>query len=419
MNHQLVRTLRCGILSAFCVILVGCGGSQPAPKPVVTQQPPPQPVAPISPPSTPASSPATPQPSSTKAVAAETSKSRKPKNASRLRDEDPRNVFEISDTRPRSEQFTVSDVAEVNQFELGDLPGGMNSRYFTVEGAASTGTALSPNVSGAIRPTGTNSFKLPEGFVAVQGSGISPEGLPWRITCTKSGGTLALVPGGICKVGSTDGPPETQPEFTPFLETFYLHVTEVTLGEYQKFRDDLKGDKKSRNIVAPLNEGQNEKLPALGIPWGVAQAYAHWAGEELPTEAEFEKATRGLEGYRAPWGNGRAVWSPPRTPETLTLVASYVTDQSPYGIYDLAGNAREWCSDWYSDTAHQQATEASERQLQNWDGPRKASVSGQRVVKGNGPDWSAWHREGRAMSERSLEIGFRCVLRIRPESSAK
>jgi formylglycine-generating enzyme required for sulfatase activity len=330
----------------------------------------------------------------------------KPVELDPFADEDPKNLFEVAEIGPT---YTIAaPAAAADSAVIVDAPPSSDSTRFEI---VSTGEA-----SGG-KPGRPSDVSLPEGFVAVPSFGHSDHGLPWRIRDEKTGGLMALVPGGPAIIGSHDGPPETQPEFTPFLETYYIDVTEVTLGQYGKFRDDMKRKKNSR-VQPPLNDGQDLQLPALGLPWGVAQAFAHWAGKELPTEAEFEKAARGPNGFRTPWGNGRAVWSRPRTPELISPVASFSTDQSVYGAYDLAGNAQEWCSDWYSDTAHQEAVKAPERLLRNWAGPKKASVSGHRVVKGNGPDWSAWHREGRAMGERHANVGFRCVLRIKLPASS-
>ncbi len=99
---------------------------------------------------------------------------------------------------------------------------------------------------------------------------------------------------------------------------------------------------------------------------------------------------------------------------------SFRTDVSPFGIYDLAGNAREWCVDRYSPTAFADALKASNRQLRNWKGPRTGKPENARVVKGNGPNWDAWFRVGMDGSHSHPDVGFRCVLRLpERESSGK
>lgn len=254
-------------------------------------------------------------------------------------------------------------------------------------------------------------FKLPSGFSPLALYGYSPEGLPRRIICEKDRSVMALVSPGAAIIGTDNGPPETTPSWSVFLDAYYMDVTEVTVADFNAFRQEMKAQKK-RVPLPPVNESQGNQYPALGIPWGDALAYVEWLGKALPTEAEFEKAARGPDGFRNPWGNGRAIWSSPRTPGMISPVGAFPGDQSIYGIFDLAGNAREWTSDWYSPTAHQEASSLSQqRVLRNWTGPKKAVVGYQRVVKGSSTDWAAWHRAGCDMSARQPDVGFRGVLR--------
>ena len=132
---------------------------------------------------------------------------------------------------------------------------------------------------------------------------------------------------------------------------------------------------------------------------------------KVTCRTEWERAARTEAGWRTPWGNGRAIWSRSRELHQIDPVMSFRTDVSPYGVFDLAGNAREWVSDWYSDTAFADAAKRP-LDLPNWPGQRKPSIDNHRVVKGNGPDWSVWHRAAQHMSHEAADIGFRCVLRL-------
>jgi formylglycine-generating enzyme required for sulfatase activity len=267
------------------------------------------------------------------------------------------------------------------------------------------GTAVAPT-SFPPRPD----FKLPTGFTALAHFGYAEDGLPRRIRCDKDNSVMALVSGGGATVGADDGPPEARPAWSAFLEPFYMDVTEVTVAEFNRFREDQRENKK-RIPLPPANESAGPHFPALGIPWGDANAYVRWLDKELPTEAEWEKSARGPDGLRTVWGNGREVWPGPRTPQTITAVGTYSGDQSVYGVFDLAGNAREWTSDWFAADAHQEVAASSGRLARNWPGPRKAGIPGHRVIKGNGPDWSAWHRGSAEMSARLPDVGFRGIVR--------
>ena len=251
-------------------------------------------------------------------------------------------------------------------------------------------------------------FTLPNGFEEVKENGYSSEGLPMCITCTMTGSKLALVPAGNCVVGSDAGPENSRPAITVFLDTYYMEILEVTVLDYNAFQLAQRKNKKPVP-PPPLNPSSPPQTPVLGVTWKVALEYTHWAGMELPTEAEFEKAARGPNGLRTPWGDGKALISS----RSIAATGSFPTDRSPYGIYDLAGNAMEWCADLYSPTAHAEATGSGTKDVpRGWAGPKKVREMNFRVVKGNGKDWSIWDRQGKEMSKGHPEVGFRGVLRI-------
>ncbi|MFO1041035.1 MAG: formylglycine-generating enzyme family protein [Planctomycetaceae bacterium] len=310
---------------------------------------------------------------------------------------DPKSVFEISALNTPME---VSPPASRKEDEFSVTAGnrGIDSSRLVI-------AAVEPTSKGKPR----QGFNLPAGFTPIADGGYSDDGLPRRIKCNKTGSTLVLVPAGIATIGTNEGPAETQPEITVHLDTFYIEAFEVTVEQFEAYRQDLKDKKKPLPTTA--NPTAPPKTPVLGVTLTMAQQYARWAAMDLPTESEFEKAARGPNRLRTPWGNGRAVWPNKRTPETLTAVGAYSSDMSPYGAYDLAGNAKEWCSDLYLDS-HKDAAGPNGQVPHNWQGPKKVPNGNMRVVKGNGPDWSAWHREGRDVGKGHPDVGFRCVLRI-------
>ena len=400
--NTLTMATRCAVLLALIAMLSGCGGgAKPNPsKPVKVPAPaaannagaPAVGAAPKK------NEPANPQ--ARKAVGTSKQKPLPPGT-------DPLSVFDVSATSVLMEVAAPIRIRPEDEFSV--LSG--------VRGVDSTQLVVTTAAAPASKGTARQGFSLPKGFVALTDSGYSEDGLPLRIQCEKSGTTMALVPAGVFKMGTNEGPSDCQPEFSLHLDAFYMDVFEVTVGDFEQYRADLKEKKKP--IPATANSTASPKTPVLGVSFGMAQSYARWLNMELPTEAEFEKAARGPHSLRTPWGDGRAVWPVARTPETLTVTGAFANDRSPYGIYDLAGNAREWCSDFYSDHAHREAVASSNQTPRNWPGPKKVSNINLRVVKGNAPDWSAWGRYGRDIGKSFPDVGFRCVLKITvPEAKA-
>jgi formylglycine-generating enzyme required for sulfatase activity len=108
-----------------------------------------------------------------------------------------------------------------------------------------------------------------------------------------------------------------------------------------------------------------EDHPAVHVSWNDALAYCHWAGRRLPTEAEWERASRGgLEGARFPWGNelldpengawrcniwqGRFPMHNEAEDGFLATAPVRAFQPNGFGLWQTVGNVWEWCSDWYA-----------------------------------------------------------------------
>ncbi len=218
---------------------------------------------------------------------------------------------------------------------------------------------------------------------------------------------MALVPGGLAIQGAENAG-AASPRHPIDVDAFYIDVYEITVEKFQKFREANRGEKSTP--PAPAN-ASFPLQPAVGLNWRDAMLYCKWAGRELPTESEWEKAARGPKGFVYPWGDGRPLWDRSRAPGQIDDVGTFRTDESPFGVMDLAGNAREWCQDFFTEDAYRQAPTPGSAAARNWAGP-KTDKGSRRVVKGNPDGWETWARQGVSMTERTPGVGFRSVLRL-------
>ncbi len=210
------------------------------------------------------------------------------------------------------------------------------------------------------------------------------------------------------------------PRHTVHLDAFYIDKYEVTNELYRKFMDET-GHRSECGWHNSQFEAPNH--PVVGVFWDEAKAYAEWAGKRLPTEAEWEKAARGgLVGRRFPWGDSDpdgtqsnfADKSADRDWSDKTVDDGYqrtapVGSFTPngYGLYDMAGNVREWCADWYDSGYYANSPN------RNPTGPGSGT---ERVARGGvwfyGP--GGLRVANRVMLRpkfASVNLGFRCVSR--------
>jgi formylglycine-generating enzyme required for sulfatase activity len=140
---------------------------------------------------------------------------------------------------------------------------------------------------------------------------------------------------------------DERPAQKVYLNAFFIDQYEATNARYKKFIDAVGHPTPPywRGKEYPPDQGDHPVM----VGWADAKAYCEWAGKRLPTEAEWEKAARGTDGRRYPWGNE---FDPSKanvgeTQPGQVNVGSYLAGKSPYGAYDMIGNVWEWTADWY------------------------------------------------------------------------
>ena len=237
---------------------------------------------------------------------------------------------------------------------------------------------------------------------------------------------MIAISAGEFLMGSPEGQgrADEYPQRAVYLDAFGIDQVEVTNERYMAFV------KSTGHRTPPNSYGTGpltlltgiEHLPVVQTTWYDAKAYCTWAKKRLPTEAEWEKAARGTDGRVYPWGNDPPTarhanfdreWDEERT---LHAVGSLPDGDSPYGVKDMAGNAREWVADWYDADYYKDAPP------RNPLGPDKKGVV--RSIRGG-----SWHspvsdltttargRGGFALQTHGT--GFRCARSLETESQKK
>lgn len=226
---------------------------------------------------------------------------------------------------------------------------------------------------------------------------------------------MVTIPAGPFVMGtqSPKGRADEWPQRTVQVDAFAIDEVEVTNERYMTFVTTT-GHRSPPNPYGTgvlVSAKGIERLPVVQVTWYDAKAYCAWAKKRLPTEAEWEKAARGTDGRTFPWGedaptakraNYDREWVEDKT---LHAVGSLPGGDSPYGIKDMAGNAREWVQDWYDPDYYANAP------AKNPQGPDKGIV---RVIRGG--SWHSPHSDITATARgrggfalQTHGTGFRCV----------
>ena len=215
---------------------------------------------------------------------------------------------------------------------------------------------------------------------------------------------MAAVPAGDFLMGSDDPKADLdeRPVTRIHVEAFWIDRVEVTNARYGVC---VEAGACSRPVGTAFGDATKGDHPAGIVSWTQAAAYCRWVGKRLPTEAEWEKAARGVDGRRYPWGSD---FEPDRAnagyAAGTAAAGRYAGGASPYGVLDMAGNVWEWTSSLYRPYPYDPS-----------DGREDPTARGARVNRGG-----SWYYEAgylrttyRAtadhMYRRIADLGFRCA----------
>ena len=211
------------------------------------------------------------------------------------------------------------------------------------------------------------------------------------------------------------------------LSAFEIGRYPVTVGEYQRFIDDegyqkeafwgAGGYAKSGEAPNAWDEQQTHPTrPVVRVTWHEAAAYCAWAGARLPTEAQWERAARGGESHKYPWGD-----EPPNftranfdagegTPNAPTPVGLFLLGATPEGLQDMAGNVWEWCADWFGEGFYRASPKRNPKGPANGDSRAIRGGSWGNVPRGLRCSYRYWDVPDNGNSY----LGFRCVREVFP-----
>ncbi len=239
---------------------------------------------------------------------------------------------------------------------------------------------------------------------------------------------MIVIPAGEFWMGSAEDDAEARdnekPRHQVFVDTFEIDKDPVTSARWKRFMDaggyreqsywSTEGWKwrSERKVTQPDSwEAANFRRPdqpVVGVSWYEAEAFCRWAGKRLPTEAEWEKAARGTDARKYPWGNE---WDSTRVNRNeskigkTTPVGQYPNGASPYGVRDMTGNGWEWAADWFDASYYRQSPK------RNPEGPDSGQY---RVLRGGAWNFNpiflrAAFRDNYAPATRNSYIGVRCA----------
>jgi len=243
------------------------------------------------------------------------------------------------------------------------------------------------------------------------------------------GMTMILIPAGEFMMGAAEDVAVVGegPQHKVYLDAYWIDMTEVTNEQYAKCVEAGACEKPVRqdSVTRSLYFGNPEyaDYPVIYINYPQAIAYCEWAGRRIPTEAEWEKAARGEDPRKYPWGNTYPTgnlanfadrntsykWSDSSVDDGFADTApvnSYPQGASSYGVLNMAGNVWEWVADWYSQEYYRESAAVN---------PTGPDFGYHRVLRGGSWGDSAAHIRSTYRyylgdpTDTTYDFGIRCV----------
>jgi formylglycine-generating enzyme required for sulfatase activity len=240
---------------------------------------------------------------------------------------------------------------------------------------------------------------------------------------------MVYIPGGVFLMGEKDS--TNNPLARVIVDGFFIDKYEVSNANYLRFVKATEHARpqyvQRRNPQDPWKDSRfnHPSHPVVGVTWEDANTYCKWSGKSLPTQAQWEKAARGTDGNKYPWGNSpssegnlfKANFSQMARPgakvptdgfEFTSPGGKCEQDTSVYGVKDLAGNVSEWCSDWFGPVSKDRSTT----------NPKGPATGVARILKGG--NWQSISRFGDPLAAAKSQyqkptisawgLGFRTVI---------
>ena len=376
-----------------------------------------------------------------------------------------------ADTLPRDGVVTVDEIATYLKYEVTiSTDQTQNPQFGDISKNGSLGgffflnrlKAVEARVMPPWNPGKSLAFGIPSGERTEEGVGDQTElaklptpSLPGRLESAitgKDGAPMVVIPAGSFMMGSPEGEgdKDEHPRHRVYVDGFKLDTFEVTNRRFEQFihatnyRTTAEREGKAYAYteagewkeVSGANwrkpEGGDtvfvsnpEEHPVVSVSWEDADAYCRWAEKRLPTEAEFEYATRAGTDTKYWWGDGQpgsrrvaniADESAKRQYSGWTIMTGYDDgyartapvgsfEANPFGLHDMTGNVWEWTADWYDEKYYEKSPERN---------PKGPSSGQYRVVRGGSWSLEPIHvrsalRSRDSPTDRFGYIGFRCA----------